>query len=85
MACGTWNIVTNIPANHQWIKEGENGFFVKIDDVDTLAERLVKSRNEYNQLMEKAVVLNDQLLREKGIWQINMQKAEKLYLQLTNG
>lgn len=85
MACGTWNIVTDIPANHQWIREGENGFFVKIDDVDALAEKLLKSRNEYNQLMEKAVVLNDQLLREKGIWQINMQKAEKLYLQLTNG
>ncbi|WP_343634416.1 glycosyltransferase [Fluviicola sp.] len=84
MACGTWNIVTDIPANHQWIKDGENGFFVQIDDVDGLANLIVRSRNEYHELMEKAVVLNDQLLREKGIWQINMQKAEKWYLQLIN-
>ena len=33
MACNTFSVATNIPANKQWIKHGVNGFLIVIDDI----------------------------------------------------
>lgn len=86
MACGTFCIATDIPANTQWIKNGENGFLVKIDDIEGLANKIVTSYQKYAELQNKAVPLNEQIVKEKAVWQVNMQKMETTYKKLlSNG
>ena len=83
MACGTFNIVTDIPANRQWIEDGKNGFLIPVDDVDLLAEKLIETRNRFDELSKQAAPINEQLLQQNGIWQNNMKRMEDLYHQLS--
>ncbi|MBL0329973.1 MAG: glycosyltransferase [Bacteroidetes bacterium] len=86
MACGTFCIATNIPANTQWIQDGINGFLVKIDDVEGLADKIVTSYQKYDKFQKIAVPMNASIIQEKAIWQLNMQKMENTYIKLvTNG
>jgi hypothetical protein len=50
--------------------------------VEGLVKLLITSRDQYADLVERAKPINEKLLFEKGIWHVNMQKVEKLYLQL---
>lgn len=82
MACNTFSIATNIPANTQWIKHGENGFLVEINDVEGLAYYLIHVYEHFDELQKQAQPLNEAILNEKGIWQKNMAKMEHLYQNL---
>lgn len=83
MACGTFSIATSIPANTQWIVDGENGFLVEIDDVEGLAEKIIVSYHELDKLQEKAIPINEKIIAERGIWSVNMKKVEDKYKSLT--
>jgi L-malate glycosyltransferase len=83
MACGTLCIATEIPANTQWINDGENGFLVRIDDVKGLADKIVNSYSDYERIQQKAVPLNKKIIAEKAIWKNNMEKVEEKYKSLT--
>lgn len=82
MACGTFNIATDIPANRQWIKDHENGFLIPVNDVNLLAEKLIESRDRFDELSKQAAPINEQLLQQNGIWQNNTKQMEELYHQL---
>lgn len=84
MACGAFCIATEIPANTQWINDGENGFLVKINDIDGLADKIVNSYLNYSALQQKAVPYNKKIIAEKAIWEDNMKKVEKKYKSLTS-
>jgi glycosyltransferase involved in cell wall biosynthesis len=83
MACGAWCIATEIPANTQWIEDGLNGFLVKIDDVNGLADKIVISYTNYEKLQMKAGPLNKKIIAERAIWENNMLVVEKKYKSLT--
>jgi L-malate glycosyltransferase len=85
MACGTFNIASDIPANRQWIEDNKNGFLVPVNDVDLLAKKLVESRDRFDELTKQAAPINEQLLERNGIWQNNMKRVEELYDQLVKG
>jgi L-malate glycosyltransferase len=85
MACGAFCIATDIPANRVWIQDGENGFLVKIDDVETLAMRLVETYKNYEAYADKAWPISNARIQEKGLWPLNMAKMEKKYLELGGG
>jgi glycosyltransferase involved in cell wall biosynthesis len=82
MACGTFCIATEIPANTQWMEDGVNGFLVKIDDIAGLADKIVISYQHYDELQNKAVPLNKKIIAERAIWATNMQKVEEKYQSL---
>lgn len=82
MACGTFCIATNIPANTQWVKDGENGFLVAIDDVNGLSDKIVNSYTRYNELQSKALPINKKIIEERAIWANNMKKVEEKYQTL---
>jgi len=84
MACETFCIATDIPANHQWIKHNENGFLVKIDDVDGLAKAILETANNYGELQQNSLSLSKELLLDKGIWEVNMKRMEDQYKRLVN-
>lgn len=84
MACETFCIATDIPANHQWIQHNQNGFLVKINDVDELANALLEIANNYKELQQNSLSLSRELLKEKGIWEVNMKRMEDQYKRLVN-
>jgi glycosyltransferase involved in cell wall biosynthesis len=82
MACGAYPVATDILANKQWITDHENGRFVTINDVNGLAECLLDIYKNYSVIIDKAILESDRLITEKGTWQINMAKMNKIYESL---
>jgi glycosyltransferase involved in cell wall biosynthesis len=82
MACGAFCIVTEIPANIQWIKDGKNGFLVKIDDINGLADKIIFSYKHYDELQKNALPFNKKIIQERAIWANNMKMVEEKYQSL---
>jgi glycosyltransferase involved in cell wall biosynthesis len=83
MACGPVCIATEIPANTQWIEDGMNGFLVKINDVESLAKKIVNSCSDFESISERMLPINKKIIAEKGIWENNMRAVEEKYKSLT--
>jgi glycosyltransferase involved in cell wall biosynthesis len=82
IACGNYCIVSDIPANHNWIEEGVNGFFVPLYDAPFLAERIENVYQDYSNKKKLGSELNSKIVHSTGNWDKNMGNAEKLYSQL---
>lgn len=82
MACGAYCIATEIPANTQWINDGVNGSLIKIDDVQGLADKIISSYRNYEELQKTAVPINELIIKEKALWQNNMKRVEEKYKSL---
>lgn len=82
MACGTYCIATDIPANTQWIENGKNGALVKINDVIQLAKKIVNSYHHYTDLQKIAIPYNKKIIEERAIWSNNMKIVEQKYQSL---
>jgi glycosyltransferase involved in cell wall biosynthesis len=80
MASGVFPIVTDIPSNREWITDGENGFLVSAGNEIKLADRIIGTiRNE--ELMEKGVERNREIVKEKAYWEGNIHKMVEIYEQ----
>ncbi|MFZ4401730.1 MAG: glycosyltransferase [Bacteroidales bacterium] len=82
MACGVLCVATDIPANNQWINDGENGFLVKIDDIKSLAEIILISHLEYDKIQQTATKINFDIIEKRAIWMKNMKVVEEKYFSL---
>jgi len=78
MACELPVIVSDLPANREWVKDEWNGYIVPIRDEKALADAIVKLLKD-----EKKRKLfgrrNYELVKEKGDYEKNMEKMEELY------
>jgi len=81
MACGLAPVVTDLPANRDWIKNGENGFLVPINDIEMLANKIVYLIKN-DQIREKFAKTNRQTIQEKAEYATEMAKMEKVYERL---
>ncbi|MBI4552695.1 MAG: glycosyltransferase family 4 protein [Candidatus Latescibacteria bacterium] len=81
MACGAFPVVTDIPANQEWIVDGENGFLVPVGDADALADRIVWAF-EHPAAREAMVARNLDLIRRRGDYRTNMTMMEGVYERL---
>ena len=78
MACEVPPVVTGIPANREWIKDGENGFLVPIDDMQAMADRIVYLiRNK--EVREKWGKEGRKIIKERAEYEEEMSKMEKIY------
>ena len=50
MACGRPSLVSDIPGNREWVTPGENGWWFRDDDADSLAEGIQKAVKQRDQL-----------------------------------
>jgi len=82
MACGTYCIATDIPANTQWINENENGRLVKINDVENLSNVIFETYKNYDVIMKEVNSKNRKIIQERADWNLNMKKVENLYQEL---
>jgi glycosyltransferase involved in cell wall biosynthesis len=78
MACGTFPIVSDIPANREWITDNENGFLVPVSDPQKLAERIKKALDD-SHLIQTGGKKNINIIKQRGILQNNLGKMESLY------
>jgi glycosyltransferase involved in cell wall biosynthesis len=78
MGSGAFPIVTDIPANREWIVNGENGFLVPTDEEGVLANRIIDAiRNQA--LLEKSRKNNLFTIEEKAVWRVNIKRVEEVY------
>jgi glycosyltransferase involved in cell wall biosynthesis len=78
MACGLFPVVTDIPANREWIRDGENGFLVPTHDELALADKIHRAIEDEG-LREKARQINVRLVREKASWERVSQILREIY------
>jgi glycosyltransferase involved in cell wall biosynthesis len=83
MACGALPVVTDIAANREWIADGVNGLIVPSDDASALAAAVLKALDT-PPLRSSGRERNASIIRERGLWRDNMQRAEKAFQQLLN-
>jgi glycosyltransferase involved in cell wall biosynthesis len=78
MACGVFPVVSDIPANREWIRDGENGLLFPPRDDGALAESVVQAFHDHD-LRTGATAANLKLIREKADWYRNMEAVARLF------
>jgi len=81
MACGVFPIVSNIPANKEWITSGKNGFLVSLDDFAELAKSIVEASRNAG-LRRKAAEVNRKMVEQKGSADRNFAILEDCFKNL---
>lgn len=81
MAAGAFPIVTDIPANKEWITDGENGFLIPTDGETFLARRILDAiRNK--PLLKKIQRKNRLVVEEKALWPKNIKGIQEIYSEV---
>jgi glycosyltransferase involved in cell wall biosynthesis len=81
MACGTFPIVSDIPANQPWIANGTNGCLVPLGQPDLFAQHILETLAA-PRLMSNARSINWGIVKERGDYILNMGRAERAAIQL---
>lgn len=83
MACRLPVVVTDVPANLEWIEDGFNGYIVLRKDSSVLASQLIKLLNNEN-LQQEMGQRNLQIAKERADWDKNFDILEGIYRDLVN-
>jgi glycosyltransferase involved in cell wall biosynthesis len=78
MAAGAFPIVTNIPANREWIVEGENGFLFPENNEKILAKNIIEAIQNRT-LLEKSRDKNLSIVEKKALWSVCIRKIKDIY------
>ena len=78
MACELAPVVTDLPANREWVTDGENGFIVPVNDVQMLAERII-CLIENKEVREKFGKTGREIIKEKAEHERGMDRMERIY------
>lgn len=84
MACELAPVVTDIAANQQLIKNGENGFLVPVKDCKALAEKIISLIKDENRIGNFGKI-NRKIVQEKAEETMEMGKLEIAYADLISG
>jgi len=81
MACGAAPVVSDIPANHEWIEDGVNGLFYSAGDAAALTAAISRLLDD-EALRARFVARNLDIIRERGLWEPNMARVEAAFEKL---
>ncbi|HWQ71183.1 MAG TPA: glycosyltransferase [Desulfitobacteriaceae bacterium] len=81
MACGSFPVVSDLPANREWVEDSVNGLIVGIRNTAELSRALIRCLQD-RALRQDAIELNRQKIIAKAIWENNMAEMEELYWEL---
>jgi len=81
MAVGLFPVVTDIPANREWITEGENGRLVPPGEATKLAVAIIDAWRDAG-LRERARERNARIISTRGRWAESMQPVYELFERL---
>jgi len=77
MAAGCYPIVTDLPANREWIDTGSNGALFPVGDENELAQAISGAAHDPQQ-RETARIKNVEIIRTRALWRNNMSQVEDL-------
>lgn len=80
LACGLPCLVSDIPANKEWVTEGENGWFFPDGEVDALAEKIFQARKQRKSLPQIGKVARA-VAESRADWTKNIDKLMQAYEQ----
>lgn len=83
MACGCFPIASDIPANRQWIIDGNNGYLVEAYKPEILAEKIIYAI-ENTELRRRASEINKMIIEERGDWNKQLLKINRIYSELVS-
>jgi glycosyltransferase involved in cell wall biosynthesis len=75
MAVGAIPIVSDIPPNREWIKHGENGFLVPLNDSAAAAQVVAKALSTSDIRRNEMRELNRRIVQERGSFDKNMHRV----------
>jgi glycosyltransferase involved in cell wall biosynthesis len=78
MGSGAFPVVTDIPANREWINQGENGFLVPVEAEGVLAARILQGIHDHS-LVEKSRMKNLSLVEKRALWPVTIKKVKQIY------
>lgn len=81
MACQLPVVVSDTPANREWIEDGANGFIVPMRNSQFLANRLIELLSN-SLLCQKMGNRNYNIAQERANWDRNFDKLEAIYKTL---
>ena len=81
MACRLPVVVSDVPAIHEWLKDGKNGYIVPRSKVNPISEKIITLLNDHS-LADKMGALNFRIANKKANWDDNYSKLEKIYQDL---
>jgi len=81
MACGAFPIATDIPANREWLVDGENGLLFPPGNAEALAEKIVSALQNHK-LRISAAHLNWEIIQKRASWLFYVEKMEQHYYHL---
>jgi len=82
MACGVPPVVTDLPANREWIENGPGGLLFPAGEAGALAEA-VTTMLEKKELAAAVRKRNLGIIAARGLWRQNMERLEERFRGLT--
>ena len=83
MGSGAFPVVTDIPANREWITNGENGFLVSKDEEESLASRIVDAIRNH-ELLGTSRTKNRLIVEQKALWPAYISRIKNIYTNILN-
>ena len=82
LACGMPCLVSDIPANKEWVFENENGWLFRDGDVDHLAEKILAAMNQREKLPEIGRASRSEA-EKRADWKKNVAALMEVYNQMS--
>lgn len=78
MLCGALPIVSDLPANKEWIDNNVNGLILSNFDSKELSKLMIKSIED-KELIESSRKINKKIIMDRAIWEDNMNLVLNSY------
>lgn len=78
MACGLFPVVTDIPANREWLVDGESGRLVPPGEATKLAVAVIDSWRD-TELLARARRINRDVVEARARWEETMAPVKELF------
>jgi glycosyltransferase involved in cell wall biosynthesis len=78
LACGLPCLVSDIPANKEWVFEGQNGWLFPDGDADALAEKILAAISQPGELARIGSAAR-LVAEQRANWQVNFRKLLLAY------
>jgi glycosyltransferase involved in cell wall biosynthesis len=78
IACGAFPVVSDIPANREWVINGQNGLIFPCGNFNSLAEKIIIALQQ-SELRCTAASKNWSIIEQRGSWIKNMNRIDKYY------
>jgi glycosyltransferase involved in cell wall biosynthesis len=82
MGSGAFPVVTDIPANREWVVDGENGLLTPVGEPLILAKKIIEAIHN-RELLEKGRKNNIKIIEQEALWIANIKKTKEIYVALS--